>query len=95
VIECAARRWPVPGGAAKAICIAQRESDLVPTATSPNGQFVGLFQHLASAWPDRYAAWTRPVWQLRPSPLNARTNAIVTIRMVSVDGWGPWSGAGC
>ena len=95
LIECAATRWPVPGGADRAICIAQRESGLIPTASSPTGEYVGLFQHLAAAWPDRYAEWTRPGWQLKPSPLNGRTNAIVTMRMVNADGWGPWSGPGC
>lgn len=95
LIECAATRWPVEGGAEKAICIARRESGLIPTATSATGQYVGLFQHSAAAWPDRYAEWTRPAWGLKQSPLNGRTNAIVTIRMVSSDGWGPWSGLGC
>ncbi|MGZ4136664.1 MAG: hypothetical protein ACXVPX_03755 [Actinomycetota bacterium] len=95
LIQCAATRWPVPGGSDKAICIAQRESGLIPTAASPTGEYVGLFQHLAAAWPDRYAEWTRPVWQLKPSPLNGRTNAIVTMRMVNAAGWGPWSGVGC
>ena len=95
LIQCAAEHWPVPGGADKAICIAQRESGLIPTATSASGEYVGLFQHLAAAWPDRYAEWTRPAWQLKPSPLNGRTNAVVTMRMVNAAGWGPWSGAGC
>ena len=95
LITCAATRFPVPGGADKAICIAERESGLIPTASSPTGDYVGLFQHQAAAWPDRYTEWTRPAWQLKPSPLNGRTNAIVTMRMVNADGWGPWSGAGC
>jgi hypothetical protein len=95
IIECAAERWPVPGGAEKAICIAQRESGLIPTASSATGLYLGLFQHSAAAWPDRYAEWTRPVWGLKSSALNGRTNAIVTARMVNVEGWGPWSGVGC
>jgi len=95
IIQCAADRWPVPGGADKAICIAQRESGLVPTASSATGEYLGLFQHSAVAWPDRYAEWTRPVWGLKPTALNGRTNAIVTIRMVNAEGWGPWSGVGC
>jgi hypothetical protein len=95
LITCAADRWPVPGGADQAICIARRESGLVPTASSPSGEFVGLFQHSAAAWPDRYAEWTRPVWQLKENPFNGRTASVVTMRMVNVDGWGAWSGAGC
>jgi hypothetical protein len=95
IITCAADRWPVPGGAEKAICIAQRESGLVPTASSPSGEYLGLFQHSAAAWPDRYTEWTRPGWALKQSALNGRTNAVVTMRMVNAEGWGPWSGTGC
>jgi len=95
LITCAADRWPVPGGADEAICIARRESGLVPTASSPTGEYVGLFQHSAAAWPDRYAEWTRPVWQLKENPFNGRTASVVTMRMVNADGWGAWSGAGC
>jgi hypothetical protein len=95
IITCAAERWPVPGGAEKAICIADRESGLVPTAQSPTGMYLGLFQHSAEAWGDRYLEWTRPVWQLKPNALNGRTNAIVTMRMANATGWGPWAGVGC
>ncbi len=59
------------------------------------GDFLGLFQHMASAWADRYAAWAFPGWQLKDDALNGRTNAIVTIRMVSDGGWGPWGALGC
>ncbi len=95
IIQCAADRWPVPGGSDKATCIAQRESGLIPWASSATGEYLGLFQHSAAAWPDRYGEWTRPVWELKKSALNGRTNAIVTMRMVNAEGWGPWSGAGC
>jgi hypothetical protein len=95
LIECAATRWPVEGGAEKAICIAQRESGLIPTASSPTGMYVGLFQHSAADWPRRYDEWTRPYWRLKVNPYNGRTNAIVTIRMVNAEGWGPWAGVGC
>ncbi len=95
LIECAAARWPVEGGAEKAICIAERESGLIPTASSPTGMYVGLFQHSAADWPRRYDEWTRPYWRLKVNPYNGRTNAIVTIRMVNVEGWGPWAGVGC
>jgi hypothetical protein len=95
IIQCAADRWPVPGGAEKAICIAKRESGLIPTASSATGLYLGLFQHSAAAWPDRYDEWTQPVWELKRTALNGRTNAIVTIRIVNAEGWGPWSGVGC
>jgi hypothetical protein len=92
LITCAADTWTVPGGAARAICIATRESGLIPWATSPNGAYLGLFQHSATYWPGRYDTWTKPSWGLQHSALNGRTNAIVTIRMVN--GIGTWVGAG-
>jgi hypothetical protein len=95
LIQCAAARWPVEGGAEKAICIAQRESGLIPTASSPTGMYVGLFQHSAADWANRYAEWTRPSWQLKENPYNGRTNAIVTMRMANAEGWAAWAGAGC
>ncbi len=95
IITCATHKWPVPGGAEKAICIAERESGLIPWASSPTGQYLGLFQHSAEAWSDRYDEWTRPYWELKRSALNGRTNTIVTIRMANEDGWGPWAGVGC
>jgi len=94
LIRCAERRWEVPGGAERAICIAEAESGLDPKTVSGHGAYVGLYQHSAAAWPERYREWTRPVWQLDERPLNARTNVIVTIRMVNAEGWGPWQGVG-
>jgi hypothetical protein len=95
LIRCAVAKWAVPGGARRAICIAKRESGLIPTAASPGGDFLGLYQHMATAWADRYTTWTWPGWRLKKNALNGRTNTIVTIRMVNGGGWGPWSGLGC
>ena len=96
LIRCAADAWDVPGGADKAICIADAESHLNPEAVSADGSYLGLFQHEADAWPGRYDTWTRPAWELDESALSGRTNAIVTIRMVHENGWGAWSGVdGC
>lgn len=94
LIRCATEEWPVPGGVDRAVCIAEAESDLNPKATSPDGSYLGLFQHAADAWPDRYEEWTEDEWELDERALNGRTNAIVTIRMVSANGWGPWRGVG-
>lgn len=96
LIRCATDEWPVRGGAEKAICIADAESHLNPKAEarSADGTYLGLFQHSADAWPDRYRAWTKRRWELDDRALNGRTNAIVTIRMVSANGWGPWRGVG-
>ena len=99
-ITCAVQRFgPVPGGATRAICIARRESGLVPTATSePTGRYRGLYQHDRRMWPDRYDEYTVPWWDLPTSALSGRTNAIVTIRMVVEAGtWraAGWPPAGC
>jgi len=94
LIRCAAKRWEVPGGAAKAICIAKAESGLNPKRASDDGAYLGLFQHSAEAWPDRYDAWTLKAWELDPRARNGRTNTIVTIRMVNANGWGDWKGVG-
>ncbi len=92
-IRCAVDEFgPVPGGARRAICIARRESGLIPTARSATSQYLGLYQHAAAYWPDRYEAWTEPGWGLPTSALRGRTNAIVTIRMVA--DIGRWTLAG-
>jgi hypothetical protein len=90
VIRCAVERWSVPGGAEKAICIADAESGLNPEARSADGMYLGLFQHLAKGWPDRYREWTRESWELDETALSGRTNAIVTARIVNAEGWGAW-----
>ena len=92
LIRCAADRWAVPGGAEKAVCIARAESGLVPDAVSSRGEYLGLFQHSAEAWPARFEEWARESWGLDESALSGQTNAIVTIRMVNANGWGPWAG---
>lgn len=94
IVRCAVERWEVPGGAEKAICIADAESDLNPEAVGAGGAYLGLYQHSAEAWPDRYATWTRRAWDLDDDALSGRTNAIVTVRMVNENGWGGWSGVG-
>ena len=89
LISCAVGAFgPVSGGATRAICIAKRESDLVPTASSATGMYLGLYQHAAAYWPYRYDAYTRASWDLSSSALSGRSNAIVTIRMVhAMGGW--------
>jgi hypothetical protein len=94
VIRCAVERWSVPGGAEKAICIADAESGLNPEARSAGGVYLGLFQHPAKGWPDRYREWTRESWELDETALSGRTNAIVTARIVNAEGWGAWHGVG-
>src|SRR3712207_3077276 len=96
IIRCATERWPVPGDAGRAICIAERESGLDPKAASPGRTNLGIYQHSAVEWPDRYETWTRNVWELDESALIGRTNIIVAIRMANAAGWGAWDGVeGC
>jgi hypothetical protein len=88
-ITCAVDRFgPVGGGASRAICIAKRESGLDPTAKSATGKYLGLYQHSAKLWPDRFKQWTRKAWGLSDRALSGRSNSIVTIRMVhAIGGW--------
>jgi hypothetical protein len=93
LISCAVGAYgPVKGGSARAICIAKRESGLVPTASSKTGKYLGLYQHSAVYWPSRFDTYTRPSWELSSSALSGRSNAIVTVRMVHA--FGGWRRAG-
>jgi hypothetical protein len=91
LIECAVGAFgPVRGGATRAICIAKRESGLIPSASSKTGEYLGLFQHSATYWPSRFDTYTKASWELSSSALSGRSNAIVTVRMVrSMGGWKP------
>jgi hypothetical protein len=92
-IRCAVRTFgPVPGGRRRALCIARRESNLIPTASSATGMYLGLYQHAADDWERRYRHWTKPRWKLPDNATRGRTNAIVTIRMVAAHGG--WARAG-
>ena len=93
LIRCAVGAYgPVKGGVRRAICIAKRESGLIPTAESPTGQYLGLFQHSKTYWKWRFDTYTQPSWKLSPSALSGRTNSMVTVRMVHA--FGGWRAAG-
>lgn len=94
-IRCATDRWTVPGGADVALCIAKRESGLLPWAESVDGLNKGLFQQHVDYWDGNYDAYTRRVWSLPKRILSGRTNTIVSIRMARDVGWGPWGGRHC
>ena len=88
LIRCAALHWRVPGGPAKALFIAWRESHYQPAAYNPSGA-EGVFQHMRQYWPTRAAVYGFAHW----SAFNARANVIVTMRMVhSIGNWSPWGG---
>ena len=89
LIRCAARRWDVPGGAYKAIAVADCESNLDPRAVSSSGSYAGLFQQSTQDWPSR----ARLYGQGNRSVLNGRANIIVSIRMAhGAASWGAWAG---
>ena len=94
-IRCAVARWPVTGGAELALCIAKRESGLLPWAESGNGLNKGLFQQHVNYWDGNYEGYTQRWWDLPRRILSGRTNTIVSIRMASDIGWGPWGGRDC
>jgi len=94
-IRCAVARWAVPGGADVALCIAKRESGLLPWAESGDGLNKGLFQQHVRYWDVNYDVYSQPAWQLPQRVLSGRTNTIVSIRMAHAIGWGPWGGRHC
>jgi hypothetical protein len=94
-IRCAVKRWSVPGGATTAVCIARRESGLLPWAESRDGLNKGLFQQHVRYWDGNYDSYTRPGWELRRAIVSGRTNTVVSIRMAHDIGWGPWGGRDC
>lgn len=94
-IRCAVGRWTVPGGETVALCIAKRESGLLPWAESGDGLNKGMFQQHVDYWDGNYDAYAQPVWELSRRILSGRTNTIVSIRMAHDIGWGPWGGRDC
>ena len=88
MIRCAARHFHVPGGVAKALYIAGRESHYYPGAYNAYSGALGVYQHLSRYWPGRATAYGFRGW----SGFNARANIIVTMRMVRSTGWYPWGG---
>ena len=94
-IDCAVGKWDVPGGVAVALCIAKRESGLLPWAESGDGMNKGLFQQHVNYWDGNYDTYTRRAWDMPKRILSGRTNTVVSIRMAHDIGWGPWGGRDC
>jgi hypothetical protein len=89
LIRCAAHHWSVPGGAPKALSIANRESHFRPRAYNSYSGAAGIYQHLRRYWPGRARTYGFRDW----SVFNARANIIVTMRMVHrLGSWSPWGG---
>ncbi len=85
LIRCAAHRWKVSGGPAKAVDVASCESGLNPKAYNTGG-YAGVFQQSTRYWPERATSYGFP----KRSVFNGRANVIVSIRMAHEDGWGAW-----
>lgn len=89
-IRCAAGKWHVPGGPSKAVSIARCESGFNPHARL--GQFSGVFQQGSSWWRGRFRQYNpNHGYKLSRSIWNARSNIVVSIRMMHNVGLAPWS----
>jgi len=88
LIRCAARRWEVPGGPAKALDIARCESGYRPDAYNPGG-FAGVYQQPIRYWPERSDKYGFP----GRSVFNGRANVIVAIRIAHTAH--SWSDSSC
>lgn len=95
------RNWKTPEGArSQALCFAghfdvsQSTTDQVGECESgwywhaENGDHKGIFQHDEDLWPGRVSHYMPKgsTWIF-----SARTQSIVTTRMVLHEGWSPWS----
>ncbi len=88
-IRCAARQWNVDGHTA--LRVADCESGFSPYAYNSGG-YAGVFQHSTRYWPSRQNTFDRHNrWNINESVFNARSNIIVSIRMVHRGGWSPWA----
>ena len=83
LIRCAADLHGV--NVATALRVADCESDFRPGLYYSGN--AGVYQHRIKYWPGRADAYGFSGW----SPYNGRANIFVTMRMVKVTGWSPWS----
>lgn len=88
-IRCAAARWHVPGGYRKLFSVARCESGFNPRARYTDHG--GVFQHVFRYWPARFRHWRVRGWRMHSSIWNARSNVIVSVRMIHVGGYSPWA----
>lgn len=89
-IRCAVGKWAVPGGVRKAVSIARCESGLNERARL--GQFSGVFQQGSSWWNGRFQHYNpRHGFRLHHSIWNARSNVVISIKMMHTVGLSPWS----
>lgn len=90
---CVLDRWPVPGGWTIFNRVADCESHWYRFASN-GGDFLGLFQHQASAWPSRVVHYMPAGWRIGPWTrwANSRSAIVTTARMVHASwSWSAWS----
>jgi hypothetical protein len=89
-------KWPVEGGVGKAIRVAACESGADLMHPREPGGYSGTYQQSERYWPgrqDSYAPdWDKPIPESSGIP---RANVVVSIRMASGGGWGPWEAGVC
>jgi len=95
-IECATRRWEVPGGVEIAKCIAKRESGFYWAADNPFSSASGVYQFLDSTWASQMNTRTEFIadQEIQRSVWNARSSVLIAVRMAHGEGWSAWGG-GC
>lgn len=81
-------RQHFPEAPDKAIAVAECESGLNPSAMSPGGQNVGLFQINRVAWADTVQRMGYSWDQMTDPYVNTKVARVV---YDSSGGWGPWS----
>jgi hypothetical protein len=90
-IDCALDRWPADR--ATVYAIAERESGLNARALNTEGSGAcGVFQHIG--FTPRLQKFNQQVPQgnAGPSCFNGRSNVLVSVRIMSNSGFGPWGG---
>jgi hypothetical protein len=79
---CVVEKWSVPGGLSVFRCVIGKESGWYRKAYNPAGPYLGLGQHVASAWDDRVINLEPYYWQLDPSWKNSRSQMAVSAQMM-------------
>jgi hypothetical protein len=86
--RCVAARWSIPSETLDRIISCESGWDRL--SVNPMGPYVGLAQHMLSAWFQRFRVYAPPLWHLTPSWKNSRTMLTVTVRMMHDVGLSPW-----
>jgi len=87
-IRCADEVWNVPGTPKYIISIARCESGLRYRAYNSSGPYLGIFQHVQSAWSERVERYIQPLHIRDTRWLNPEVNILIALRMaISMRGW--------